>query len=547
MQSTGWLGASSGGVSAQDMPKLEGSSKRVMFEGSRRSQAPSSQRSRGPAADSSAPMSGWEPAAGGGGQLAVKERGGSTLASNRSARRDPATQTSRPRHHAMHLEGSWGGMSSPRGEGGASHSSTALPNQEGSQGSAEDGGGGDGVPLSARASPDIQCDLDIQENIEEYAAARLAPAAKTKKEPAGKVHVNTMGEPIYKDANSYTIVECMQVGLRNSIESIHHQDKMRPLDPKTDFTIKAKREFFFDKSKKRKPEEAHMEPFTFTGYSPMCYRHIREFLGLDPDEFAQELCESRWTVSGAGKSSSLLYFAGTKYVIKTMNTEESKFLRRILHLFYHHIRNNPHTLLPKYYGHFSVTPERTKRKIAFVIMNNVFEAGGNKIYKKYDLKGSTVGRFAGPGDKILKDMDLDQSILVGPRRRRLMLGQIRRDAEFLKKCRIMDYSFLVGIHKPENPVRDRQVSRLVYHDERCLQADMGGMRAEGADEKHEGEVYYFGIIDILQEYNPRKQAENFVRGIRYDRDQISAVPPDQYAVRFCEYIEHITNPERSVT
>ena len=36
------------------------------------------------------------------------------------------------------------------------------------------------------------------------------------------------------------------------------------------------------------------------------------------------------------------------------------------------------------------------------------------------------------------------------------------------------------------------------------------------------EVYYIGIIDILQLYNTRKVAENFFKGFTYDRHEISA-------------------------
>ena len=50
------------------------------------------------------------------------------------------------------------------------------------------------------------------------------------------------------------------------------------------------------------------------------------------------------------------------------------------------------------------------------------------------------------------------------------------------------------------------------------------------------EIYYFGIIDILQQYNFRKRGENLIKGFSYDTTQISAVHPNLYASRFSKFI-----------
>ncbi|CCW64755.1 unnamed protein product [Phytomonas sp. EM1] len=54
------------------------------------------------------------------------------------------------------------------------------------------------------------------------------------------------------------------------------------------------------------------------------------------------------------------------------------------------------------------------------------------------------------------------------------------------------------------------------------------------------EVYYIGLIDVLQEYNSTKKLENFARGFVNDRTQLSVVPPKEYAERLCRVIERIT-------
>lgn len=54
-------------------------------------------------------------------------------------------------------------------------------------------------------------------------------------------------------------------------------------------------------------------------------------------------------------------------------------------------------------------------------------------------------------------------------------------------------------------------------------------------------IYFFGIIDILQEYNGMKKAETFFKGFTANSDQISCVNPVKYAKRFVNFIEAHTD------
>ncbi|GAB5372909.1 hypothetical protein AAMO2058_001704600 [Amorphochlora amoebiformis] len=65
----------------------------------------------------------------------------------------------------------------------------------------------------------------------------------------------------------------------------------------------------------------------------------------------------------------------------------------------------------------------------------------------------------------------------------------------------------------------------------------GGIRAHGGSQEM---VYFFGIIDICQEYNLRKRAESNMRGLINTRSTISAVPPGTYGQRFLEFMTSIT-------
>lgn len=55
-----------------------------------------------------------------------------------------------------------------------------------------------------------------------------------------------------------------------------------------------------------------------------------------------------------------------------------------------------------------------------------------------------------------------------------------------------------------------------------------------------GELYdvivYFGIIDILQDYDITKKIEHAYKSFQYDPTSISAVGPKQYSRRFRDFI-----------
>ncbi|KAG5491736.1 hypothetical protein JIQ42_01644 [Leishmania sp. Namibia] len=326
--------------------------------------------------------------------------------------------------------------------------------------------------------------------------------------------------------------------------------------------------------------------FTFTDFSPMCYRHIREFFKVDAKAYCDVLRNSRWhSIPTPGKSAAQLFFCGRDWVIKTMTDQESNFLRMVLHRYYYHVRDNPFTLLPHFLGHHRLRIGSKTHN--FIIMQNVF-ATTNTIHEKFDLKGSTIGRFASDEEKrrttfTQKDLDINSPMHLGAERRLLLIEQIKKDCEFLKRSMIMDYSFLLGIHvlsatsdtlssanpggslgmltrsvtdgtlrmnttighttsgdRPDSSGADlsehsRRGSRL---DGRCFTADQGGMLSTKVPGLRQ-EIYYIGIIDILQEYNARKVLENVVFGSMYDRKRISCVNPNDYATRFIAFMSSI--------
>jgi hypothetical protein len=120
------------------------------------------------------------------------------------------------------------------------------------------------------------------------------------------------------------------------------------------------------------------------------------------------------------------------------------------HYFRHCVRY-PNTLICKFLGMYRVKMYHLRRNVKFVIMNSVFDTD-KFISSFYDLKGSTTGRDAKPGEYVKKDNDIRKqlpsaALNFDPTVKERLRHQIMEDCNFLKSMKIMDYSMLVGVHR----------------------------------------------------------------------------------------------------
>lgn len=324
--------------------------------------------------------------------------------------------------------------------------------------------------------------------------------------------------------------------------------------------------------------------------------HIDDIKDVDSSGMQEQFSE--------GKSGSFFYFThDRRYVIKTVNTEEKKFLCKIAPAYYEYIKDNPDSLIVRLYGLYQVQLAWEQKYISVIVMENIFYSLQRlKIHEKYDLKGSTVKRKTHKKSKksgVLKDLDLQDHICVGPKNKAALLEQLEKDTEFLASHHIMDYSLLLGIHdhrRQQQNIR-RLTNTLTIGDFQDVgirnslsdlsrssesleetftvtaaesysrfRQDYGGLRsytpyhpicsheAEGSASLRIGHsyrgqnfdnlpnaTYYIGLVDILQEYNMRKQLEHFWKSsvCRADAEGISVVDPKKYRRRFLNFIDSV--------
>lgn len=317
--------------------------------------------------------------------------------------------------------------------------------------------------------------------------------------------------------------------------------------------------------------------FRFKDYMSKAFRVVRGLAGLDEVQYMRSVAGDFNYIEFIANSKSgqfFFYSHDGKYMIKTQTKEESKFLRKIMPQYVEHIFNHPNSLLVRYYGMHRVKMDflSTSRTIYFIIMSSVFDTD-KIIHIKYDLKGSTIGRITKDADCKMGAVQKDLNLVKSGRKFRLPEAHmeifkftIESDSNFLASLNIMDYSLLVGVHESATlrPLRrpsgsmisekSLQVIQSMAHsaatqasvprvvpksspDDSIFQSFHGGIRSA----PEVGEIYFLGIIDILQVYNVGKRGETVFKSLLGNGNKISSVHPKYYASRFVDFLLRNTN------
>mmetsp|Transcript_11838 Transcript_11838/g.28978 ORF Transcript_11838/g.28978 Transcript_11838/m.28978 type:complete len:733 (-) Transcript_11838:180-2378(-) len=415
------------------------------------------------------------------------------------------------------------------------------------------------------------------------------PSAMRTVRPTVKVHkLNEMGEIVdRKGHRAWEMASGLQLGIRVMLGMNNKQNS-----DKVEFdTFQEHYEHRFPPGGSSITPPHDGGSFKFKDYAPAIFKNLRDIFGIDAADYMVALCNTRSDGVNAlrimgtpGKSGSLFFFShDMRFIVKTLPKREAHLLREILPNYYQHVKQNPGTYLPRFYGLHRWAPEYGRRKVRFVVMNNVF-ATNLAIHKRFDLKGSKLGRNASQHEKskghraILKDLDcLEQNfkIRLGPARKKAFLDQIRSDCHLLMSLKIMDFSLLLGMHDRKQEVQTLRPDGSVLQHVGSTNSFKGaappslsrsasdkagdvsprygpnelpgvgpggynprGVEGETPDGQPTDERYYMGIIDILMLYTRRKKMERVWKTMA-GGEGVSSQPPAKYAIRFCNFLEQI--------
>ncbi|CAD5207355.1 unnamed protein product [Bursaphelenchus okinawaensis] len=413
------------------------------------------------------------------------------------------------------------------------------------------------------------------------ASASHAKDGSTKhKEKIGHRRTDREGGVTYKRVPTNNLMGAIQMGISNSIGSLAHR-KMRDILVQ-DFDL-VEMVAFPSEGSATTPSHNYGD-FRFKTFAPLAFRYFRDIFHIQAADFLNSLCtQPLKELSNPGASGSVFYVsADDKFIVKTVQHKEADFLCKLLPGYYMNLQQNPRTMLPKFFGLFCY--QSLGKNIRLIVMNNLLPQSIH-MHHKFDLKGSTYKRYASRAERAkasptLKDLDFNEEypngITLDPKTYDILMDIVKRDCLVLESFKIMDYSFLIGIHnidleagtaredEDQAPIATQEVTSPSTDDLqksseaeterkepisarteawRALQLDFnapkpshetGGVPARN----HKGErlLLFLGVIDILQSYRLFKKLEHTWKSILHDGDSISVHNPSFYAERFQGYI-----------
>jgi len=259
------------------------------------------------------------------------------------------------------------------------------------------------------------------------------------------------GEVTFKKFETTQLMGSIQLGIQQSVGNLGSQED-RDLLHEDFYTVETV-VFSRDGSLQKTPAHNYSQ-FKFRTYAPLAFRKFRNIFEIERDKFLVSLCaEPMIELSNPGASGSIFYVTQDDEIIcKTVSHKESRFLQEILPAYYLNLHQNIRTLLPKFFGFYCYSCNT--KNVRIIVMKNLLPSG-LEMHHKFDLKGSTYKRKASRKERskahpTYKDLDFmtmyPEGILLQPELYHSLMDTIERDCRALESLKIMDYSFLMGVH-----------------------------------------------------------------------------------------------------
>ena len=198
--------------------------------------------------------------------------------------------------------------------------------------------------------------------------------------------------------------------------------------------------------------------------APAVFRHLRLLWGA---KLAASLdSDTLYQLGSPGKSGACMFFTeDMRFIIKTVSAEEFHAFDPVS--YYHHMTTHRDSLMNRMLvlasmSRSSLQPASPLRRwlgqeddhVYIIVIENVVPPH-LAVSEMYDLKGSTLGRAAGPEAKqqarqsgksiILKDLDVERCIHLTRDMGVLLLDTLRADLAWLEQHHAMDYSLLLAV------------------------------------------------------------------------------------------------------
>ena len=231
-----------------------------------------------------------------------------------------------------------------------------------------------------------------------------------------------------------------------------------------------------------------------------------------------------------GKGGGFFFWSiDRRFMVKTLEPNEYAKLRGLLPAYYRHMWTRRRSLLPRFYGAYSITIQNHE-KLCGRSRSSARRRAERSTSATTPRAGSTAIGVGGTAARsrtwTCQAAKLADGIAEG------LLDDLRHDTQLLCSHNLMDYSLLLGVHNQAVATEGLPGLKVKTTD--------GGVVADEVDVPG----YYMGLIDILQAWNLSKRIERYSkivfkgRWAKEVKDGMSAIEPTAYRERFLAGIGH---------
>lgn len=296
-------------------------------------------------------------------------------------------------------------------------------------------------------------------------------------------------------------------------------------------------------------------------FSPQLFERLRQKYHITPGEIIAELQGGPFITSDlAGDFDDGSFFSARERIVVTcVSDDKLSTFRETFQEFAEYQLSQEESLLPVVIGFFQVeTRAKMKSKSNyFVITRSIFPRQNHDYMFFLDLKGCTTREGDGG---FLKDGDVtwEHEMSFPPSERNKVIRAIHDDTAFLQRLNLTNYSLIVvitqrhvqsSLQRPgqpygpdnDNEEDDRKKTLPLRHDvadgAKPIRADLVP-KPRFCDEHPDWE-YYFGLSDVYTPFKTKaKLARAFKIAFGASKEEISNMPPAEYAERFVDFMEN---------
>lgn len=320
------------------------------------------------------------------------------------------------------------------------------------------------------------------------------------------------------------------------------------------------------------PQYRAVAKLKFKTYMNDVFRFIRGMSGISELDYLMSIaCDFNSIDFIANTSTSpgqfFFYSHDGRHLVKSLAKAEAKLLRKIMKPYSQYLHTNPNSLLTKYHGLYRV--DVGSLSIYLVVMASVLPADV-PTHMKFDLKGSgDPRRWTKPPAVAAGVVQRDVNILesrtcfkLDSVKAAMVAKTLAMDAAFLEGLNIVGYSFLVGIYKIGSGNQGRRHAGVSIANTSQINTAYFSSKSTNPSPNISNpnlnsnpslspayvnnnrfvaasgdEIYYFGVIDFLKEFNLMRKIKSLLRRFAScSSDSSDQVPPSTYSRNFTAFM-----------